>query len=177
MSSFDAVELLTWMTDRLAEGMSLAREALRVVEAGGFEAEILCNAAVAPGADLRWGAGFPTPWPVLIDRISTGTASDLFVELPFRRAEDPPDDQLAGVVQFGAELYAYAPTSDRNAVATVLHSHDPATLYVALALETQDQLRTFQNPVEAVRLGVATIEMIVVGALDGEAFVVCTRSN
>lgn len=177
MSTFDPASLLGWTADRLAEGMSLAHEALGAVTTDGFQIELLSAGVVPPGADLRWGVGLPAPWPALVDRIvDVEPEGQLFVELPLRRPGDAPDEQLARVVVLGHELYACAPTTDRSAVVTALRAHDPATLYVAAVIHTQDESVATENPVDALRAGIATIDMVIVSALDGESFVLCTRA-
>ncbi|MFT4295550.1 MAG: hypothetical protein QM582_09070 [Micropruina sp.] len=169
---------MAWLHQGLADGMSMAVEAARVVGRGGFAIRMLGDDGGDDQADLRYGRNLRLDLErVAVELVDDWPDGHLFVEMPFVRPRDSrPEGRSVSTVVCGDECYAYAPLdAESSTVARTLVAHDPTSLYVAAVVTARPGVDPRRCPTEALRTGIFTLEAVMVGAHDGEAFVVCSR--
>ena len=169
-----------WLTEVLSTGMSLSTWVRRNLNLDHLSMHWLVNdPSLANSTDIRGGVGSPTPWGELTDRIrETWPNAVVYVEMPLALASDPVMHDLgSAIVTCDEEVYGFANTWDGpERLADTLKAHDPSSLYVAMVAVSDGQAEPL-CPVATLEGGSISLRCVVVGAFDGEGFLVCEQST
>lgn len=168
-----------YVSSSLRQGLALGRVvATRVDE---LTADVLTAGPVAPERLLQFDhgglgpsvVGFLPSW--LKDRFKHGT---LIVELPLWR----PDDRVAARDQFetiaaDGDVYAACSIGDGiDMINATIRSADPAYMYHAIVFSSQSSRELVTQSVGWRERLTDEVVAVLVGAYDGEGFVLCRRS-
>lgn len=104
--------------------------------------------------------------------------ASLVVELPLRRPHDTGvSDDAPGIMVCGDEVYVACSLRDSiSIIERTLRMADPAFMYRAFILEPGKEFREEACPPDLVDSEAATLKAVLVGAYDGEGFVLA-RAN
>lgn len=106
----------------------------------------------------------------------TYPGASLVVELPLWRSDDPgvPDGDLR-ILICGNEVYATCHLGGSlNSIEKTLRLADPSFMYNAIILEHKVDFGAGSCPADSVAAGTARVRAILVGAYDGEGFVLAS---
>lgn len=129
--------------------------------------------------DLRFGIGSATPWEQLAVRLVRASPTGrLFVEMPLSRPDDPAPSENFQTCHVSGNVYAHAAACEGRVQAErVLRAHDPSFLYAALVVAGPLTGPDCSAAQSGLVNGDLSLEVAVVGALDGEGFVCGTRQR
>ena len=159
----------------LSQGLSLARRARSVLI--GMSALALVPEGTSSEQALGFGHGglgrcdMPGVAALLAGRYPHGS---VFLELPLWRPDDP--GTAIRTVTCGDEVYAFCSLDlPLDRLETTLRTADPSFMYNAIIVGNGSGEDLAECPTESVDSGRRRICAIVVGAYDGEGFVVAER--
>jgi hypothetical protein len=171
-------DLFDWAVERLNEGMSMARWAATSGAMDGFDFALVTSHPTAVN-DLRFGIGSAAPWEELAIRlVQASPTGRLFVEMPLSHPDDPAPSGSFQTCHVSGNVYAHAAASEGQVQAErVLRAHDPSFLYAALVVAGPIASPDCSTAQSGLMNGDLSLEVAVVGALDGEGFVCGTRQR
>jgi hypothetical protein len=164
-----------YVSGSLSSGLALARRAQTLLT--GMSATALVPDGTSAEQALVFGRGglgrcaMAEVATLLSQRYPTGS---VVVELPLRRSDDPAaPDEAVQTVTCDDEVYAVC-SFDLSLVRVeaTLRTADPSFMYNAIVLENDVDAELFGCPMDWVDGGASRIRAVVVGAYDGEGFVV-----
>jgi hypothetical protein len=164
-----------YVSGSLSRGLSLARRAQTVLT------DMSTTALVPDGTSAERALVFDRGGLGRCDMAEVATLLSrqyptgfVVVELPLRRSDDPaaPDEAIQ-TVTCGEEVYAACSFGLSLArVEATLRMTDPAFMYNAIVLESDNDAELSGCPMDWVDGGASIIRAVVIGAYDGEGFVV-----
>lgn len=169
---------LAYVEAAIRDGLSLAHSAKTVLVGMSATAFVPAEASDEKAHDVNYGH----LWTSDVDGVADSLGilfpdAWLAVELPLLRPDDPSILNRVTCLQVeGEEVFAVCRMSDsRETVVRTLRASDPSLLYVAVLIhggEAKEMARSVKRQVEE---GNAEIVGVLVGAYDGEGFILVSR--